>query len=122
MRLLPVLSAVLLALLLAGCGDGGPDVADDGPNLDATIDAFPVTLEGQLTLDVSEGDADFGDYSDWNFGELIVGDDSYLVSADGAIAQAGGLPPEGGRARVTISGATEEYGARTYVVSRIERL
>jgi hypothetical protein len=122
MRLLPMLSALLLSLLLAACGEDGAGPGGGGPEPAATLDTFPVTLEGHLTLDVSEGDEDFGAYSDWNFGELTVGEVSYLVSADGPVAQAGGLPPEGGRARVTISGMSDEYGAETYIVSRIETL
>lgn len=118
------LAALLMCALLAACG-AGPD-ADAGTDADsdgelATLSSFPVTLEGELMLDVIEGDADFGAYSDFNFGDLKADGKVYLVHAAGPVAQSGGLAPEGGRARVTISGIHAEYGGfPTYEISRIE--
>jgi hypothetical protein len=115
-----IFSALLLCSLLAGCGSAtdADDDSDYGNDI-ATLDTFPVTLEGDLSFGVSEGDNEFGDYADANFGDLVVDGKTYIVYASGPVAQAGGVPYEGGKARVTISGPSEF--ADTYNISRIEK-
>jgi hypothetical protein len=116
-----ILAALLLTFLLAGCG-AAPDTGDDdsGELTFATVDSYPVTIEGQAVFDVSEGDNEFGEYADANFGDVKVDGKTYMLYATGPVAQAGGLPLEGGRARITLSGKSEFDGY--HEVSRIERL
>ena len=119
-------ATLLLCSLLASCSaapsdDAADDAADDALPEVATIATFPATLEGQVVFDVIEGDSEFGEYGDANFGDLQVDGKIYLLYAPGPVAQAGGLPLEGGRARVTLAGASPEFDG-FHVVSRIEKL
>ncbi len=114
---------ILLALsflLLLACGKNEPGATSAAS--DKLLNSLPATVEGVLVLDVSEGDGEFGDYTDFNFGTLTIGTEDVLVEASGEVVRNLKLPDDGGRVRVTISSKSGEGYMTMYKISSVQRL
>lgn len=110
-----------LFLLLAACG--GSDPASTEPSAaGAALASLPATVEGTVIFDVIEGDDEFGDYANWNFGTLTLGEDEVLVEADGEVLRSLKIPDEGGRVRATVSSRRMEGDVPMYKITSIQAL
>ena len=108
-----------IALLVSACGGSGPASQTSAGSVVATL---PATVEGDVIFDVIEGDDEFGDYGNWNFGTLTVESEEILVEADGPVLKNLKLPEEGGRVRATISSVKQEAGDSLYKTTSIQSL
>lgn len=114
---------VVLAALAAGCGGSVSPPQPGSTSASASVLAsLPATVEGSVVFDVIEGDGEFGDYADWNFGTLTLDGEDIVVEADGAVLQSLQLPESGGRVRATISSVKTESGVPMYRITSIEAL
>ncbi len=109
------------ALSTLGCGGSGSGAtsARETPSVLATL---PVTVEGTVSFDVIEGDEEFGDYGDWNFGSLMLDGKEVLVHADGPVLRNLKIPATGGKVRATLSSMKNESGVPMYTITSIEAL
>ena len=106
------LAAILGTIGISACGG---DVADQSKPI-GTLSSFPTTIEGRLSVDVTN-DAGY-------FGTITVGDTRYLVAIPIKVVSASGVSAFGGNVRVTIEAKEEEYapGVPTYRVSEMKAL
>jgi hypothetical protein len=115
----------LLAALVcfsAGCGSSDPA---DSKQADTTVDlsSLPVTVEGRLVADVSEGDVDDegeSEYSEINFGTLTVGSNEIMVQVSGSVLRSANLPEAGGDVRATLGSKSDEHGPTYYEITSLE--
>ena len=115
-----ILCAAVASLLLVACGSEG---LGPNPGTSSVVASLPTTVEGDLVIDVGEGDVDEGENAEFNFGTLTVGGEEIDVQVSGSTLQAGGFSGEtSGKVRATISSKTDEYGPTTYTVTSLQRL
>jgi hypothetical protein len=116
-----ILAVLLASSILIGCGSAETDSSDSGA-ASVSLESLPATLEGDLVIDVAEGDVEEDGTSEYNAATLTVNGEEILVEVSGSILQSAGLSEAGGKVRATLSSKTEEYGVTVYVVSSLERL
>lgn len=116
-----IFAILLTSSILIGCGSAETEPSDPGPTA-ISLASLPATLEGDLVIDVAEGDVEEDGTSEFNAATLTVNGEEILVEVGGSILQSAGLPESGGKVRATLSSKTEEYGVTVYVVSSLERL
>lgn len=114
-----LLIAIVLCVLVAGCGRSASDTTSS-PTAVAGLESLPATVEGEVLFDVIEGDDEFGDYGNWNFGTLKIGSEEVLVEADGEVLQDLKIPEEGGRVVATISSVKIESEVPMYKITSIQ--
>lgn len=115
------LLAVCFLAFATACGSQD-DTAATGGAADATLATLPATIEGELTVSVSEGDVEEeGEQSELNFGDLTVDGEVIAIEVGGDVLAAAGIPAdfESARVRATISGKSQ---FDNYVVSKLEKL
>jgi len=120
-----LLIALVLAFAATGCGPQGASSPQTG-SASVDLSNLPVTLEGTLVADVSEGEVDDEDgvseYSEFNFGTLTVGGEEIDVLVSGSVLRAARLPEAQGRVRATIGAKIEDHGFVHYRITALERL
>jgi len=116
-----IVMAFVAALLLAACGTDSSSPSGDAARLD--LSTLPATVEGVLTIDVEEGDAEDDGLSSSNFGTLTVGDRELLVDVDGAVLRAAGVQRDRDeRVRAVLGSKQEQYGQPMYKITSLSRL
>lgn len=113
------LLALFLCGLVSGCGQSDPEIASNSAAA-ASLANLPATVEGEVLFDVIEGDDEFGDYGNWNFGTLTIGTEEFLVEADGEVLRDLKIPEAGGRVVATISSMKVESGMPMYKITSIQ--
>ena len=121
MRTIPI--AVLLAsFALAACDSGAPGrAAASAAGPVSALVTLPATVEGELVIDVAEGEVDDDGNSAINYGTLTTGSDDIAVQVSGSILQAAGLAESGGAVRATLDAKVEQYGQDFYIISTLQR-
>ena len=123
------LLAVCFLAFATACGSqDDAATAGDGASVGGAVDVMqsletlPVTLEGELSAAVSEGDVDEDSgASEFNFAALVVDGVGFGVEVDGAVLTAAGIPAEYEQVRVRATlGSKSEHG--NFVVTRLEKL
>lgn len=124
-----MIRALVISLFLlpaaTGCGSRDPSSSASGASR-IDLSNLPVTVEGTLVADVSEGDVEDEDgdseYSEFNFGTLTVGGEEIDVLVGGSVLRSAGLPEAQGRVRATIGSKSEDMGFVHYRITALERL
>lgn len=114
-------TAVLLSLALMGCGSGAPSAVSASAG-GANLEVLPATVEGQLVIEVAEGDVEEGGASAFNFGTLTVDGQEIAIEVDGSVMSAAGVPEEGGKARAVLGSKSDQYGLMTYKITSLTKL
>lgn len=113
--------AVLIAsFVLVACGSGKQETATVVSS--SAIASLPTTVDGDLAIDVAEGDVEEGGASEFNFGTLTLGSDEIPIQVSGTVLQSAGLSESGGKVRATLSAKTEQFGQTVYTISSLQRL
>ena len=116
-----LLALAFLAFATA-CGSQDEPAAADGDAAPTALATLPATLEGELTISVSEGDVDEGsEWSDINFGDLTVDGEEIAIEVTGDVLAASGIPAdfETARVRATIRGKSQ---FDNYEITKLEKL
>ena len=113
-----VILAVLCFALVSGCSkgsSGGPSAASSTQSAPApAISSFPATLEGNLTIEVS---------NDWGyFGDIAASGAEHPVAIPASIFEASGVPDTGGTVRLTVDSKQDVGSSFQYIVSSITKL
>ena len=110
---------LLLACTLIVCGcskhqaNDSTRAAQAAPT-SASISAFPATLEGSLSIGVS---------NDWGyFGDINAAGIEYPVAIPGSLFEASGMPDTGGNVRLVVESKQDNGNSFQYMVSSITKL
>jgi hypothetical protein len=115
-KILVILAAVCFALI-SGCSKGpvsGSPSASSTSVAPAAIASFPATLEGKLTIEVS---------NDWGyFGDIAASGAEHPVAIPADIFEASGVANTGGMVRLTVDSKQDAGSSYQYIVSSLTKL
>jgi len=115
--LLRLFFALACVAFISGCSKtpaGRSSPSAQGAAAATTISTFPATLEGNLTVQVS---------NDWGyFGDIAANGAEYPVAIPGSLFEAAGVADAGGKVRVVVDSKQDLGNSFQYVVSSITKL
>ncbi len=117
------LTGLFLILMLAACGSKETSLAVGGTQ-PATLASVPATLEGELDMSVTEGDAEAdGGEGEITFGALRAGGDMYLVEVEEKTLAAAGISVDEVEVKVRATlGARSAHLDDSYVITSLTRV
>lgn len=128
MRIKLFATVFFTACLLVACGSSEPGghaaapSAASSPASSPVLSSLPATVEGDLEINVAEGDVEEGGASEFNFGTLTVNGNEISVQVSGSLLQSANLPNDSGRVRATLGSKDAQFGGDFYTITALKKL